>query len=133
MNPSIYKYQSSRVHCALSDACYVTLDRNSASTELQVSEDGRRALRQWREHPYPAHPERFQRCPQVLCREALCWERFYWEVEWSGGGADIGGWHLFIGIDAIAIDQDDCKLCMTFNNLYQWFPNSLWVTFLWVP
>ncbi|MBE7326173.1 hypothetical protein IEQ44_16195, partial [Nocardioides sp. Y6] len=67
-----------------SDACYVTLDRNSASTELQVSEDGRRAVRQWRDHPYPAHTERFQRCPQVLCREGLWLERFYWEVEWSG-------------------------------------------------
>ncbi|XP_021166306.2 E3 ubiquitin/ISG15 ligase TRIM25 [Fundulus heteroclitus] len=31
--------------------------------------------------PYPPHPNRFTKFPQVLCKEALT-ERCYWEVEW---------------------------------------------------
>lgn len=31
--------------------------------------------------PYSAHPDRFTKIPQVLCREGLS-ERCYWEVEW---------------------------------------------------
>jgi len=33
---------------------------------------------------YPAHPDRFDRFPQVLCRESVCDRRCYWEIEWSG-------------------------------------------------
>ena len=33
---------------------------------------------------YPDHPERFDSCPQVLCREGLT-GRCYWEVERRGG------------------------------------------------
>jgi hypothetical protein len=45
----------------------------------------------WRreEQPYPDHTERFEDCGQVLCREGLT-GRCYWEIEWSGRGADIG-------------------------------------------
>ncbi|XP_050957268.1 stonustoxin subunit alpha [Labeo rohita] len=32
---------------------------------------------------YPGHPDRFDVCPQVLCRESVC-GRCYWEIEWSG-------------------------------------------------
>ncbi len=32
---------------------------------------------------YPAHPDRFDGCVQVWCRESVC-GRCYWEVEWSG-------------------------------------------------
>lgn len=37
---------------------------------------------------YDDHMERFDSWPQVLCSEGLC-ERSYWEVEWSGNGADV--------------------------------------------
>uniref|UniRef100_A0A671L3J4 FinTRIM family, member 55 n=1 Tax=Sinocyclocheilus anshuiensis TaxID=1608454 RepID=A0A671L3J4_9TELE len=33
--------------------------------------------------PYPDHPDRFDICFQVLCRENLC-GFCYWELEWSG-------------------------------------------------
>ncbi len=35
------------------------------------------------QQPYPDHPERFDKCLQVLCKESLS-ERCYWEVKWSG-------------------------------------------------
>ncbi len=31
---------------------------------------------------YPDHPDRFDVCHQVLCRESVC-GRCYWELEWS--------------------------------------------------
>ncbi len=39
---------------------------------------------------YPDHPDRFDECYQVLCRESVC-GRCYWEIEWSGDydGVDI--------------------------------------------
>ncbi|XP_058642906.1 tripartite motif-containing protein 16-like [Onychostoma macrolepis] len=38
---------------------------------------------------YPDHPDRFDKYPQVLCRESVC-GRCYWELEWSGDdGVDI--------------------------------------------
>ncbi|KAI2660364.1 Tripartite motif-containing protein 16 [Labeo rohita] len=38
---------------------------------------------------YPDHPDRFDKYPQVLCREKVC-GRCYWELEWSGDdGVDI--------------------------------------------
>ena len=37
---------------------------------------------------YPAHPERFDRVVQVLCRESLT-GRCYWEVEFSMEDVDI--------------------------------------------
>ncbi|XP_071392257.1 stonustoxin subunit beta-like [Centroberyx affinis] len=40
------------------------------------------------EQPYPDHPERFDHCPQLLCRNGLT-GRCYWEVKWEGW-VDIG-------------------------------------------
>ncbi|XP_028254842.1 neoverrucotoxin subunit alpha-like [Parambassis ranga] len=69
-------------------SCYLTLDPNTANSELQLTAGNRKAQRVWSEQWTPDHPERFEHCPQVLCREGLL-DSVYWEVEWSGG-ADIG-------------------------------------------
>ncbi|XP_047443943.1 E3 ubiquitin/ISG15 ligase TRIM25-like isoform X2 [Mugil cephalus] len=69
-------------------ACYLTLDPNTANMELCLSDGNRRATRVFEDHRYPGHPERFECCPQVLCREGLL-DSVYWEVVWRGG-ADIG-------------------------------------------
>ncbi|XP_042561087.1 ribonuclease inhibitor-like [Clupea harengus] len=76
-------------------ACELTLDPNTAGRLLSLSEGNRKVTRVREEQPYPDHPERFDWCNQVLCREGQS-GRCYWEAEWSGdraewsgGGADI--------------------------------------------
>ncbi|XP_078147127.1 uncharacterized protein LOC139929922 isoform X3 [Centroberyx gerrardi] len=64
-------------------ACELTLDPNTANRKLFLSEDNRKVTLMTEEQPYPDHPERFDYCPQLLCRNGLtgcC----YWEVEWKG-------------------------------------------------
>ncbi|XP_062399820.1 NLR family CARD domain-containing protein 3-like [Sardina pilchardus] len=69
-------------------ACELTLDLNTVSRELALSEGNRKVTLVDQEPlPYPDHPERFDSY-QVLCREGLT-GRCYWEAEWSGEGADI--------------------------------------------
>ncbi|XP_026094099.1 NLR family CARD domain-containing protein 3-like [Carassius auratus] len=62
--------------------CDLTLDPNTANTQLILSENGEvKYMKQ--QQPYPDHPERFKDIPQVLCRESLT-GRHYWEVERTG-------------------------------------------------
>uniref|UniRef100_A0A6Q2ZAV7 B30.2/SPRY domain-containing protein n=1 Tax=Esox lucius TaxID=8010 RepID=A0A6Q2ZAV7_ESOLU len=72
---------------------------------LSLSEENRKVTRRREEQPYPDHPERFEDYPQVLCREGLS-GRCYWEVEWSGGGAEIGV--TYKGINRRGRDLDCC-------------------------
>ncbi|XP_058872555.1 tripartite motif-containing protein 16-like protein [Acipenser ruthenus] len=71
-------------------SCQLTLDPNTAHRELCLSEGNRKVTRRRETQRYPDHSERFDYYPQVLCREGLSGTRCYWEIEWSGGGADIG-------------------------------------------
>ncbi|XP_058628456.1 NACHT, LRR and PYD domains-containing protein 3-like isoform X2 [Onychostoma macrolepis] len=64
-------------------ACFLTLDPNTAHTELLLSEENREVTRVREKQPYPDHPDRFDYYQQVLCRESVC-GRCYWELEWSG-------------------------------------------------
>ncbi|XP_060769646.1 stonustoxin subunit beta-like [Neoarius graeffei] len=65
------------------DFCYLTLDPNTAHRDLVLSEKNRAVRGSGREQRYSDHPERFDSCWQVLCKESVC-GRCYWEVEWSG-------------------------------------------------
>uniref|UniRef100_A0A8C7H7K7 NACHT, LRR and PYD domains-containing protein 12-like n=1 Tax=Oncorhynchus kisutch TaxID=8019 RepID=A0A8C7H7K7_ONCKI len=78
MKPGLRKY-----------VCDLTLDLNTVDRRLSLSEENRKVTWRREEQPYPDHPERFEDCRQVLCREGLT-GHCYWEVEWSGRGADIG-------------------------------------------
>ncbi|XP_064872096.1 NACHT, LRR and PYD domains-containing protein 12-like [Oncorhynchus nerka] len=78
MKPGLRKY-----------VCDLTLDPNTAHRHLSLSEGNRKVTWRTEEQPYPHHPERFEDCRQVLCREGLT-GRCYWEVEWSGRRAVIG-------------------------------------------
>jgi len=68
-----------------SDACNLTLDPNTAHTQLILSEENSRTTCVKDHQPYPDHPERFQHQEQVLCGESLT-GRCYWEVEWIDWG-----------------------------------------------
>ncbi|XP_045567109.1 NACHT, LRR and PYD domains-containing protein 12-like, partial [Salmo salar] len=78
MEPGLRKY-----------VCDLTLDLNTVNRLLSLSEENRKVTCRREEQPYPDHPERFEVCEQVLCREGLT-GRCYWEVEMTGRGAVIG-------------------------------------------
>ncbi|XP_052367820.1 stonustoxin subunit beta-like isoform X1 [Oncorhynchus keta] len=85
--------------------CDLTLDLNTVNRHLSLSEGNRKVTCRREEQPYPDHPERFEVCRQVLCREGLtgcC----YWEAEWSGGGAVIGV--TYKGINRRGRDKESC-------------------------
>ncbi|XP_067259385.1 NLR family CARD domain-containing protein 3-like [Chanodichthys erythropterus] len=63
-------------------ACDLTLDPNTAHTQLILSEENRKVTHIKEHQLYPDHPERFEHQEQVLCRERLT-GRCYWEAEWS--------------------------------------------------
>ncbi|NP_001410469.1 uncharacterized LOC103910666 [Danio rerio] len=63
--------------------CFLTLDPNTANTELILSEENREVKCVRENQPCPDHPDRFDDRPQVLCRESVC-GRCYWEIDWSG-------------------------------------------------
>ncbi|KAM9726333.1 uncharacterized protein ACNS7B_017302 [Menidia menidia] len=66
----------------------ITLDQNTASEWLLLSE-GNRKVRSMKKHQsYPYHPDRFNEWCQVLSRESLT-GRCYWEVEWTGRGVTV--------------------------------------------
>ncbi|XP_051251533.1 tripartite motif-containing protein 16-like [Dicentrarchus labrax] len=66
----------------------LTLDPNTAHTELLLSEGNRKVTLMSQQQSYSSHPDRFTGCVQVLSRESLT-GRCYWEVEWRGGGVYV--------------------------------------------
>ncbi|XP_059904585.1 E3 ubiquitin-protein ligase TRIM47-like [Gadus macrocephalus] len=72
------------LHSALKKyACKLTLDKNTVYRRIALSDENRKATMDGEQHRYPNHPERFDTCGQVLCREGLT-GRCYWEVEREG-------------------------------------------------
>ncbi|XP_053332744.1 E3 ubiquitin/ISG15 ligase TRIM25-like [Clarias gariepinus] len=61
---------------------YLSLDPNTTHCFLCLSENNKVASFTWKQL-YVDHPDRFEFCSQVLCKESVH-ERCYWEVEWSG-------------------------------------------------
>uniref|UniRef100_UPI00358EBDFE E3 ubiquitin-protein ligase TRIM7-like isoform X1 n=2 Tax=Myxine glutinosa TaxID=7769 RepID=UPI00358EBDFE len=58
-----------------------SLDPNSANDWIKISRDLRTATRTETDNQYPEHPDRFDRCVQVLCSESFSSGRHYWEVD----------------------------------------------------
>ncbi|XP_042244621.1 tripartite motif-containing protein 16-like, partial [Thunnus maccoyii] len=61
----------------------ITLNPNTANTDLLLSEGNRKAELTRQRQSYSRRPDRFTRWWQVLSRESLT-GRCYWEVEWRG-------------------------------------------------
>uniref|UniRef100_A0A3Q2TGR8 B30.2/SPRY domain-containing protein n=1 Tax=Fundulus heteroclitus TaxID=8078 RepID=A0A3Q2TGR8_FUNHE len=67
-----------------SDSCQLTIDPETLTQELQLSDNNKEVTHVKEEEAFPDHPERFDgRWPQLLCTDALS-GRCYWEVKWSG-------------------------------------------------
>ncbi|XP_073676750.1 tripartite motif-containing protein 16-like [Garra rufa] len=81
----------------------LTLDLNTVYKRLRLSENNRVITYTKTVQSYPDHPDRFDRCRQVLCRESVC-GRCYWEIEWSG--------YVFISVSYKSISRkgagDEC-------------------------
>ncbi|XP_059181851.1 E3 ubiquitin/ISG15 ligase TRIM25-like [Centropristis striata] len=61
----------------------ITLDPNTAHTQLLLSEGNRKVTLMRQQQAYSDHPDRFTDVWQALNRESLT-GRCYWEVEWTG-------------------------------------------------
>ncbi|XP_029107788.1 NACHT, LRR and PYD domains-containing protein 3-like [Scleropages formosus] len=86
-------------------SCQLTLDPNTANTHLYLSEDNRNVTWSEEEQKYPYHPDRFDCWYQVVCVESVS-GRCYWEVQWTGNGAEIG---VTKGMSRKG-GSDDCRL-----------------------
>ncbi|XP_071362193.1 NLR family CARD domain-containing protein 3-like isoform X8 [Trachinotus anak] len=64
-------------------SCELTLDTNTVNTNIKLSDNNRKMTRVKEDQSCPDHPDRFDQCPQLLCRTGLT-GRCYWEVEWRG-------------------------------------------------
>ncbi|XP_039647591.1 protein NLRC3-like [Perca fluviatilis] len=64
-------------------SCDLTLDKNTIHRKLKLSDNNKKVTEVEEDQPYPDHPERFDYCPQLLCRHCLT-GRCYWEVERRG-------------------------------------------------
>uniref|UniRef100_M4A2I8 B30.2/SPRY domain-containing protein n=1 Tax=Xiphophorus maculatus TaxID=8083 RepID=M4A2I8_XIPMA len=64
-------------------SCQLTIDTNTVSRNLKLSEDNRKVTCVMELQSYPDHPDRFDYWNQLLCRTGLT-GRCYWEVEWRG-------------------------------------------------
>ncbi|XP_028672551.1 tripartite motif-containing protein 16-like isoform X2 [Erpetoichthys calabaricus] len=95
-------------------ACPLSLDANTVNGSLRISEENTMVNFNTVKAHYLIHPDRFERWPQVLCREALFGRRYYWEVKWSGEHADIG-----VAYNGICRKSGDSK-CLLGGNDKSW-------------
>ncbi|XP_073676351.1 E3 ubiquitin/ISG15 ligase TRIM25-like [Garra rufa] len=91
----------------------LTLDLNTVNKRLRLSENNRVITFTDTDQSYPRHPDRFNRYPQVLCRESVC-GRFYWGIEWSG---NIG---VFISVSYKSISRKGKDECLFGANDQSW-------------
>uniref|UniRef100_A0A3Q3GFJ7 Tripartite motif-containing protein 16-like n=1 Tax=Labrus bergylta TaxID=56723 RepID=A0A3Q3GFJ7_9LABR len=64
-------------------SCDITLDPNTANTELLLSDGNRKLTNTGQQQSYSSHPDRFTKWCQVLSPESLT-GRCYWELERGG-------------------------------------------------
>ncbi len=107
---------------------FLTLDPNTANTQLSLSEENRKVTNVFESQSYHDHPDRFDGVHQVLCRESVC-GRCYWEIEWSGE-------YVYISVSYKTISRKgEGKECVFGNNDQSWSlycsPSSLLLLSQW--
>ncbi|XP_042244989.1 tripartite motif-containing protein 16-like [Thunnus maccoyii] len=106
----------------------ITLDPNTAHTQLLLSDGNRKAELTRQQQSYSRHPDRFTTCSQVLSRESLT-GRCYWEVEWRGRDMRVAVAYKNISRDGILYEcafgfNDKSWMLMCDTNSYTfWFNN----------
>uniref|UniRef100_A0A3Q1CME3 B30.2/SPRY domain-containing protein n=1 Tax=Amphiprion ocellaris TaxID=80972 RepID=A0A3Q1CME3_AMPOC len=96
-------------------SCQLTVDTNTVSRNLKLSDNNRKVTHVEEVQLYPDHPDRFDYWWQLLCTSGLtgcC----YWEVEWRG--------EVHISVSYRGIRRiGDSKDCLFGHNDQSW---SLW-------
>ncbi|XP_041669658.1 protein NLRC3-like [Cheilinus undulatus] len=64
-------------------ACELEVDTNTVNKGLRLSDNNRTVTHVMKDQSYPDHPDRFDKCRQLLCQTGLT-GHCYWEVEWRG-------------------------------------------------
>uniref|UniRef100_A0A8C2XRQ0 Tripartite motif-containing protein 16-like n=1 Tax=Cyclopterus lumpus TaxID=8103 RepID=A0A8C2XRQ0_CYCLU len=109
-------------------SCDITLDPNTANTQLLLSDGNRKGTVMKKHQSYSSHPDRFSGCClQVLSRESLT-GRCYWEVEWRGGGVRVA-----VSYKNIMRTGDECRFgynnkswaLRCYNNSFIFFHNKV--------
>ncbi|KAM6893416.1 NACHT, LRR and PYD domains-containing protein 3-like [Xenentodon cancila] len=64
-------------------SCQLSIDTNTVNKHIKLSDNNMKMTLVEEDQSYPDHPDRFDYCRQLLCREVLT-GRCYWEVQRSG-------------------------------------------------
>ncbi|XP_073705048.1 tripartite motif-containing protein 16-like [Garra rufa] len=91
----------------------LTLDLNTVSEYLHLSENNRVITCTSKVQPYPDHPDRFDVRRQVLCRESVS-GRCYWELEWSAG--QCGCVYISVSYKSVSRKGDDNECWFGYND-----------------
>ncbi|XP_068585430.1 stonustoxin subunit beta-like [Cebidichthys violaceus] len=98
-------------------ACDLTLDPNTASKNIILSDGNNKATNTSVKQNYSDHPERFDGRPQVLCREGLS-GRHYWEVEWDNLSTQVK--HVGAAVAYKRMNRKGVPNCFLFKNTMSW-------------
>ncbi|KAM9338587.1 tripartite motif-containing protein 16-like [Symphorus nematophorus] len=107
-------------------SCQITLDPNSANTQLLLSEGNRKASVTSKKQSYSSHHDRFTDMFQVLSRESLS-GRHYWEVERNGAEISVAVTYKDIsraGYESGFGNDDKSWALECFNNSYEFRHNG---------
>ncbi|XP_043855527.1 tripartite motif-containing protein 16 [Dromiciops gliroides] len=93
----------------------ITFDPDTAHRYLRLQEDNHKVTNTspW-EHPYPDHPSRFEHWRQVLSKQSLYLNRYYFELELKGEG-------VYVGVTNKSIDRkgSESNSCIS-GNSFSW-------------
>ncbi|KAM6989433.1 tripartite motif-containing protein 16-like [Tautogolabrus adspersus] len=110
-------------------SCDITLDPNTAQTQLLLSKRNRKVTLMSEDQSYSSHQDRFTNCRQVLSKESLT-GRCYWEVEWRGRGVYVAVTYKNISragssLECVFGHNDKSWALYYYNESYNFFYNNV--------